>query len=123
MGGTELRILVVDSDGEQAEKIERELTCAGYAVICKADSMDGLVVVEKDAPALIVLNWAMPFISGALFTDAVRRGTPNPPPVVAIAGPDIDPASVRRAGASAWLPAPPDMETLIEMVRTFLNRP
>lgn len=121
MNTTGWSVLVVDNDAQEGEKIVRALAAAGYSASCKADSLDGLVAVETQSPTLVVLHWGMPLIDGAVFTRALRAGLPQPPPVVAFAHPSVDPASVRSAGASGWLPAPPDIDTLVHLVRMIFN--
>lgn len=122
MGDVGTRILVVDRDERQAEKIALALVTAGYQVTCKADSLHALMAVETERPALVVLSWEMPFIDGSTFVHALRAGMAQPPPVVAIADPAIDPDGIRRQGAGAWLAAPPDTETLVRLVRRLLGR-
>lgn len=117
-----MRILVVTGDAARAADLRAALTAAGYAVIVRTDSLEGLIAVEKDSPALVVLDWAMPFIDGAIFVHALRAGLHHPPPVVAFAGPATDPAAVRGAGATAVLPAPPDSGDVVQAVRHVLDQ-
>ncbi len=120
-GAAGTRILVVTSDVAQAADLRAALTSAGYAVTVRGDSLEGLIAVEKEAPALVVLDWAMPFIDGAIFVHALRAGLPHPPPVVALARLDVDPAGVRDAGATEVLHAPPDSQEVVRAVRRILN--
>ncbi len=115
------RILVVTGDAAAAADLKAALTAAGYAVLLRADSLDGLIAVENESPALVVLDWAMPFIDGAIFVHALRAGLRHPPPVVAFAGPGTDPAHVRDAGAAAVLAAPPKAGDIVAAVRRVLH--
>ena len=78
---TQRRILVVD-DSEGAAAVSDALTAVGYLVSRTARGLAGLVAVEEEAPALIILWWAMPFIDGRIFLTALRSGLTAPPPVV-----------------------------------------
>lgn len=75
-------ILVVSSDAQQAIAIIPALVAAGYAVGHTTDGADGLIMVEQQQPALVLLEWGMPLISGAVFTRALHAGLPAPPPAL-----------------------------------------
>jgi DNA-binding response OmpR family regulator len=113
------RILVVD-DGDGATTVADALTAVGYAVSRTPRGLAGLVAVEEEEPALIVLSWATPFIDGRVFLTALRTGLSAPPPVVALVDPGDDPAPVRDAGARAVLPKPVDARSLVDEVRRLL---
>ena len=115
------RILVVDNNVRQAVVVIHALTGAGYDVIDCADSLGGLIALEEQSPALVILAWGMPFVGGRIFLDVVRIGLPNPPPVVVLADVQVDAAEIWRAGASACLETPPDRDALLHTVRRLLD--
>ena len=115
------RVLVVDDDAAQTAAVVRALTAAGYAVSRRADGIDGLLAVEAEQPALVVLDWALPFIDGPIFTHALRTGMPAPPPVIALVGADADATAVCAAGAFACVPVPVVPTMLVRVVREALD--
>lgn len=115
------RILVVDN-GDYAATVADALTAVGYVVSRTPRGLAGLVAVEEEEPALIVLSWGMPFIDGRVFLAALRAGLPMPPPVVALVDPSDDPALVREAGAHAVLSKPVDTRSLVDEVGRLLAR-
>ena len=115
-----MRILVVDDDEQQANEVAAALTATGYRVKCVVDSLEALVAIEDDGPDLVVIDWAMPFITGAIILQVMRTGLAHPPPVVVLAGEDVEQAVVLDAGAAACLTAPPDPHSLVRTVRTLL---
>ena len=111
------RILVVDDDDQQAGGIVAILNEAGYHVTHEADSLNALLAVEGEQPALVLLDWDMPFIDGTVFTHSVRVGMMEPPPVVALIAPNGDAIATLRAGARTYLRMPADAETLLRVVQ------
>jgi DNA-binding response OmpR family regulator len=114
------RILVVD-DSEGAAAVSDALTAVGYLVSRTAGGLAGLVAVEEEAPALVILTWAMPFIDGRIFLAALRSGLTTPPPVLALVRPPDDPIPAQEAGAATVLRTPVDRGTLLREVQRLLG--
>jgi DNA-binding response OmpR family regulator len=113
-------ILVVDGDAAESREIVGALAGAGYAVTWQTNSIDGLVAVEDDGPALVVLRWNLPYIDGDTFVRALRSALPASPPVVALIEPDQDVGRLRDAGADAWVASPTDSALLVSVVGDLL---
>jgi DNA-binding response OmpR family regulator len=64
-------VLVVDDDPSSSRLMAATLSQIGYHPICVYDPSEGLRVVERSAPALIVLDLLMPGMNGFDFLDAV----------------------------------------------------
>ena len=116
-------ILVVDDDPAETAALAQALTAAGYQVSTRPDSLAGLSAVEEEQPALVILDWDLPFIGGDIFLLALRTGLPAPPPVVALLDPRDDPAGARAAGAYTSLPQPVDPDALVRVVAAILGEP
>ena len=114
------RIVVVDETGPQATTITSALRQAGYQVVHCTDSLSGLITLEEQRPDLVVLNWRMPFVDGAIFLQVLRIGLPTPPPVVVLAAPAVPVEVTRQAGAAARLPDLVDPPALVQTVRALL---
>ncbi len=118
---TRPRILLVDHDTRQAAGVSRALTGSGYDVTPCDDSLDALLKLDEDGAALVILNWDMPFVDGAIFMHALRVGMPTPPPVVVLAGMSVAAEAVWEAGAAACFETPPDIDALLHAVRELLE--
>ncbi len=91
-----LKIVLIDSDAERAEAVERQLSEAGFADVQRAASGADLVgMVERIAPDLIVVDMALPD-RGTLEAIRVVSGAH---PIVMFAGSD-DPAFAEEAIAA-----------------------
>ena len=119
------RVVVVAADTTVATRLAAALEAAGYAVTVTTDSLDGLVAVEEEHPALVVLDWALPFIDGPTFLHVLQVGLPTPPPVLALLDATTDPAQVQRLGVRASLVLVPSTSTdqLVQLVHTLLLPP
>jgi len=58
------RVVVVDDDPDICEMLGYILAEAGFAVELAADGEQGLAAVRRLRPALVVLDWTMPGVSG-----------------------------------------------------------
>ena len=115
-------LLLVTSAQEQATAFREALTVGGYTVLWLADSLSALIAVEDAPPALVILDWTMPFIPGHIFVEAVRTGLPQPPPVVVLLDGSTATAAeeVLAAGAQACLRMPVAPAILVQLVGELL---
>jgi DNA-binding response OmpR family regulator len=94
---------VIHHDAAEAQRLAAILSEAAYTVRIETDSLDGLLAIEQQLPALIVLDWHLPFIDGAIFLRALRAWAPDLPSIVALISEGDDRCSIRQAGACAAL--------------------
>lgn len=114
-------ILVVDTHAQRARQVQHALLRNGYRVEWCADSVDALISVEENQPALVVLNWNMPFITGDIIMRAMQTGLRTPPPVVALIEAGEEPLNP-VAGVKAFLRKPPDLTLLVRLVDEAVGR-
>ncbi len=112
------RVLVVMADAEAAVPAVAALLRAGHDARWEVDSLSALVATEDWLPALIVLDWGMPFISGEIFLSSLEVGLDAAPPVVALVAPGT--AGPSPARIATLLPAPPDPAELAAVVGRLL---
>ncbi|HEX6963329.1 MAG TPA: response regulator, partial [Lacipirellula sp.] len=63
---TEKRILLVDDDAEIIESLRLALEAQDYQVLVARDGNQGLALIERENPDLIILDMMMPKRSGFL---------------------------------------------------------
>ena len=73
------RILLVDDDPEIVESLRYALSSRGYDVLVARDGNQGLSMVEREDPDLVILDMMMPKRSGFLVLEKLRRSRPMPP--------------------------------------------
>ena len=72
------RVLIVDDDPEIIESIRLSLKAKGYDVFVARDGNQGLVMVERDDPDLVILDMMMPKRSGFLVLERLERERSDP---------------------------------------------
>ena len=59
-----MKILTVDDSRTMRDMLKLALTTAGYRVVQAIDGMDGLEVLERETPDLVITDINMPDING-----------------------------------------------------------
>jgi CheY-like chemotaxis protein len=76
-------VLVIDDDADVRRFLVDSLEALGYEVEAAADGLDGLAALDRAAPDLVVLDYAMPGMTGAEVAKAARARRPGLPIVFA----------------------------------------
>jgi signal transduction histidine kinase len=112
-------ILVVDDDERFLELVDRVLVDEGRQVVCTTDPFQGLEWTQKNRADVIVLDVAMPGVTGWSFLVRLREGRCASTPVVVISGEgDADVADA--LGATRFLRKPVKNEDLRHVVDEVL---
>ncbi len=70
-----MRILLVDDDRATLVLLKTLLEKAGHTVITAGNGIEGLALIEKFRPQLIITDWMMPEMSGIEFCKALRQNS------------------------------------------------
>jgi DNA-binding response OmpR family regulator len=119
---TKKRILLVDDDREIVESMRIALEAGGYEIIIARDGNQGLVMVERDNPDLVILDMMMPKRSGFLVLEKVRRSRPVPLRVIMITANEGSrhKAYAEMLGVDDYIRKPFAMDRLIDSVDRLL---
>ena len=114
------RVLVVDDDPDTLIIIPTALEHAGYEVQVAADGIAALVAIRHEKPDVVILDFAMPLLSGPDVLAALKadRETSAIPVIActAIAG-LADVPALREQGFADVLLKPVDPTSVISAVR------
>jgi len=120
------RVVVVEDDADQREFVAAVLRAEGFDVYEAGDGRDGLELIERVQPALILCDVRMPVLSGYDALSEVRR---HPSlarvPFVLLSGVGVSTRDVRNGmnlGADDYLVKPFSADELLETVRARLAR-
>jgi len=107
------RILVADDDPTVREVLRLMLDLEGHDVSVAADGHQALLLIAWTRPDLVVLDLAMPGLSGLEVCRRIKHGS-NPPPVLVLSAMDgaEDERAARAAGADDYIRkpfSPPDL--------------
>jgi len=67
------RILLVDDDAEILESLRLALEANGYEILIARDGNQGLALIERESPDLVILDMMMPKRSGFLVLERLKR--------------------------------------------------
>ncbi|MGH3073654.1 MAG: response regulator transcription factor, partial [Gaiellales bacterium] len=123
MAPSEQRVLVVEDDPSIARLLEVELADAGYEVDLAATGAAGLAAIEREEPAVVVLDVRLPDVDGLSVCRQARRSGHSMPILMLTA---LDRVGDRviglDAGADDYLAKPFAIEELLARLRALTRR-
>ena len=120
----EVRILVVDDELDAREVIAEVLEDAGARVASAGSSPEGIAVLQRFGPQLILSDIAMPGEDGVAFLRKVRAlPQTKDVPVIAFTAyaNNADRERLLEAGFTGYLAKPVDPDKLLRTITTFLG--
>lgn len=118
------RLLLADDDKHLGRILARTLTAAGHEVLVALDGPAALALARSERPELIVLDVALPGMSG----DQVGREVRSEPalagtPLLFVSGRDGDRLHdlLSQLAPCAFLPKPLDLDDLLAAVQSLLG--
>jgi len=116
-------VLVVDDDESIRVALERALRLEGFAVQSAGGGLEALELVDRDPPAVMVLDVTMPDISGVTVTARLRaRGVDVPICILSARDEVHDRVAGLQAGADDYVVKPFDLEELVARLHALLRR-
>jgi DNA-binding response OmpR family regulator len=109
MTATAQTVLVVDDDPKIRQLVRTYLEREGYAVVTAADGQEALAAIDRERPALVVLDLMLPEVAGRAVIRAVRADADDPDvPILILSarGSVADRIAGLEDGADDYLPKP-----------------
>jgi DNA-binding NtrC family response regulator len=111
------RVLVVEDEPRVAAVLRDALTDLGYAVTVAVNGAEALGFVPVDRPDVVLLDLAMPDMSGEIVLERLRQADPHLPVIVVTGNIDVEVArSTLAHGAFDYVVKPFDVERLAHIV-------
>ncbi|HOG24181.1 MAG: Sporulation initiation phosphotransferase F [Candidatus Omnitrophica bacterium ADurb.Bin292] len=107
------KVVVIDDEPEILKMVSSSLLEAGYATYGAPNGPDGLALVKKEIPDLVILDLGLPGLNGLEVLKELRRTCPQT--LVIVLSADREPETLKKAlaaGASEYITKPINLETL-----------
>jgi DNA-binding NtrC family response regulator len=115
-------VVIVEDDIEMRALLRDALQAEGVPVLEEPDGTGLVARLERDPPALVVLDKEMPGPNGLDLLAYVTRRHPDLPVILITAfGGGFVAAEARRLGAAAYIEKPFGMGLFVATVRTLLG--
>jgi FixJ family two-component response regulator len=123
MSSTEPTVFVIDDEASMRRAITRLLASAGFATQGYASAGDFLADYEPSRPGCLMLDLAMPGLSGLELQQILRARGMSPPIIFLTGHAEIaDSVKAMKGGAVEFLTKPVEDEELIAAVRDALAK-
>ena len=111
-------ILVVEDERQMRTLLASILSREGYRVRLAANGAEGLEVLRRDRPNLVLLDLGLPHLSGAAFRAVQRKMAPEMAaiPVVVVSGSENAASEAERLGAVSCLRKPFTPSDIVRIV-------
>jgi len=118
------KVLLVDDDQEIIESLRVALTAKGHEVVIARDGNQGLAMVEREDPDLLILDMMMPKRSGFLVLERLRRNRPVPLRIIMITANEGSrhKAYAEMLGVDDYIRKPFAMDRLLDSVGRLLGQ-
>lgn len=122
----ESSILVIEDDQDISRLVAFRLKKEGYAVIVAHDGTEGLDLVFKKHPQLIILDLMLPGLPGEELCKKVREhddAAINKIPIIMLTAKntEVDGIVGRVIGANFYMTKPFSMEELLQRIRKIIS--
>lgn len=116
------RIVVIDDERIILELTSMILSSKGYEVLTADNALDGLALVARQAPAVVLLDYMMPRMDGLTVLRKIRQEFPGSY-VIMFTGKGSEELAVElmKAGASDYILKPFNNQDLVERIEHVLH--
>ena len=123
------RILVVDDDPDLVESVAMKLESENYEVIKAYDGVEAWDQINKEKPALVILDVMMPRKNGYELCDEIKRSDDHKKIVVllltavaeAVTSTNYTHWDGKNTLADDYIPKPINLNKLMEIVKDYLG--
>jgi two-component system KDP operon response regulator KdpE len=115
------RILLVDDETSVRTTVRRGLEALGYDVDVASDGLEGLRLVERWRPDVVLMDLAMPKMGGLTAIEQIRTWSDVPIIVLSVMGEEADKVRALEVGADDYLTKPFGLQELNARIRVALR--
>lgn len=114
-----MRVLVVDDEPDLRALYSINLEDAGHEVLTASNGAEGLGVVQRDHPDVVLLDLTMPVMDGYEFLQRLRKMPDRQETPAIVVSAVATGGYSRKLGASCFMSKPFDAEELVNAVERY----
>ena len=115
-------VWIIDDDKSIRWVIEKALAREGIAFQSFSAAQDGLDILHRSPPQVVISDIRMPGASGLEFMQQLKSRLPTTPVIIMTAYSDLESAvAAFQGGAFEYLPKPFDIDRAVELIRRALD--
>lgn len=115
---TKRKIVIIDDSPETLSLVEQALTAENYNVFCSNSTKNGLELIRKEQPELLVLDYDIPEMNGLELLEVLRQQDNYVAVIFISATPDYDVVcACLKAGADDYIKKPFRLSELVARVK------
>ncbi len=116
------KILIIDDDPKLNDLLSGYLAKFGFDTVSVIHPLEGLKILEKEAPDLVILDVMMPDMDGFEVCKEIRKNQSTPIIMLTARGELTDKVVGLELGADDYLPKPFEPRELVARIQTVLRR-
>ena len=117
-----MKIILVDDEPEILTLVRDYLTREGYSVVSALNGLEGMELIEREKPDLVLLDWMLPGISGLEMCKRLREISTIPIISLTAKSEEIDRVLGLEFGADDYIVKPFSLRELAARIKTVLRR-
>ncbi|MHB8635533.1 MAG: response regulator [Fimbriimonadaceae bacterium] len=121
-GTRQMKVLVIDDEPAIVETIEAKLRKEGFTVFTAESAEEGMRLVRRVKPDLLVLDIMLPLRSGLELCRAIRRESTTPIIFLSAKAAEADRVRGLEIGGDDYIVKPFNLNELVARVRAVLRR-
>lgn len=114
-------VLVVDDDPDMLEVMSAILDAEGYAYVTAANGVAALDAIDREPPAVVLLDMLMPVMNGWQAADEIHHRYGRTIPIVVVTAAEHAEARAREIDADGVLAKPFDVDDLLRVISRYLR--
>nr|WP_207649774.1 response regulator transcription factor [Desulfosporosinus hippei] len=117
-----MKIVLVDDEPEILTLVRDYLSREGYNALTAVNGVEGMELIEREKPDLVLLDWMLPGISGLDMCKRLRETSTIPIIMLTAKSEEIDRVLGLEFGADDYIVKPFSLRELVARIKTVLRR-
>ena len=118
----EMKIVLVDDEPEILSLVRDYLSREGFRVLTAINGVDGMILIEREKPDLVLLDWMLPGLNGLEMCKRLRETSSIPIIMLTAKSEEVDRVLGLEFGADDYVVKPFSLRELLARIKTVLRR-